>query len=231
VKPICNGGAAMSFKIAPLRLHVAMLNSLRAIAMLGCGKLSVSQIQGQYSRGLAITRTSPSSQTLKDHFQSLSEMYSISWKAKGRFEWLTIEDILKGLEDDGCPDAFLESITIERPWIKSNAYTLQDEEIHVPFMFRPHPFKPSVFHRLKSELPSYRLYSKMKEMRAKLSTDLDEQTKKRWRDILLVNIPHPTLENQEIRHLWANVSCCILLKESKGKFMLMEVEELRGVGV
>jgi len=221
----------MSSRTPPLRLHIAMLNSLRAIDMLGGGKLPVSQIKGQYSRALTSTRFSTNSQVLNDHFQTLSEMYSISWKAEGRFEWLTVEKILEGLEKDGCPDGFLESITVERPWIKSNEYTLQNEEIHVPFMFHAHPFKPSVFHRLKSEVPSYRLYSRMKELRAILSKDLDEETKKRWRDILLLNYPHESLSNQEIRQLWRNEPCCIVLKESKGKFTLMEVDESREVGV
>jgi hypothetical protein len=221
----------MSSKTPPLRIHIAMLNSLRAIDILGGGKLLVSQIHGQYSRGLATNRSPINATVLRDHLQSLTELYSISWKAKGRVDWLTVQQILNDLEKEGCPDVFLESITIERQWIKYSSYTMQNEEIHVPFMFHPHPFKPSVFHRLKSKLPSYGLWSKMKELRADLSTTLDEQTKKRWRDILLINIPNPTLENQEIRQLWTNVSCCIILKESKGKFMLMEVEEFRGVGV
>jgi hypothetical protein len=215
----------MSSKTPPLRIHVAMLNSLRAIDMLHGEKLLVSQIHGQYSRGLATDRAPINATVLRDHLQSLTELYSISWKAKGRVDWLTVQQILSDLEKEGCPDVFLESITIERQWIKYSSYTMQNEEIYVPFIFHPHPFKPSVFHRLKSELPSYRLYSKMKELRATLSTELDDQTKKRWRDILLVNYPHQTLENQEIRQLWANESCCILLKESQGKFMLMEVEE------
>lgn len=215
----------MSSKTAPARIHVAMLNSLRAIEMLGGGKLKVSAIRGKFSRNVATVRATEG--MLHRYYQRLGEMYSIRWKADGGANWLTVSQILRQLEEQGCPDVFIESITIELPWVKYSEHTLENQETWVPFVFHPHPFKPSVWNRLKGRMPSFVLYARIKEIRKILGADLDNETRKRWRDVLLINYPHESLSNQEIRQIWAKEPCCILLKESKGKFTLMEVAESR----
>jgi len=204
-----------------------MLNSLRAIDMMGGTNLKLTQLQGQFSRAIETQRLERLSPFLHDHWRTLTEMYSINWKAKGDGYAETVSTILQNLEQEGCPDIFLSSMTVILPWTRYEPYTFENREILVPFVFHPHPFKPSVFNRLKGRMPSFRLYSRMKELRKILSVDLDEETKKRWRDILLVNYPHESLTNQEIRQMWTNKGCCILLKESKGSFTFMEVDETR----
>jgi hypothetical protein len=62
-------------------------------------------------------------------------------------------------------------------------------------------------------------------IRRELTKDLDKETKKRWRDTLLLNRPHEELENQEIRAFWQTKHYALLLKESKGKFTLMDLGE------
>lgn len=217
----------MSSKTRPLRLHIALLNSLRSIDILGGGQLKVTELHGQFSRNIETHDAPFSSSVVHNHLHRLSEIYFISWKSKGNGEAKTVSEIVKELEKDGCPDVFLKSLTIIRPWTKYTEYLMENVETNKSFTFHPHPFKPSVFSRLKGRMPSLRLYSRMKELRKILSVDLDDDTKKRWRDILLVNYPHQSFSNQEIRQLWGSEPCCILLKESKGKFTLMEVEESR----
>lgn len=202
-----------------------MLNSLRAIEMLGGKDNKVAQIEGQFSRNLSTQRSIVHSQFLHDHVQSFNEMYSVSWKAKGDKENKSISDILKSLEKEGCPDVFLKSITLNKPWVLYDQTLLENRQVFVPFIFHAHPFKPSVFARLKGRMPSFPLYSRMREIRKILSTELDDETKKRWRDILLINYPHESLTNQDVCQIWQHDSCCILLKESRGKFDLMEIDE------
>jgi len=217
----------MSSKMPPKRLHVAMLNSLRAISMLGGGKLNVIKIAGQYSRTITHDNIPAHSRFVSSHLRSLNEMFSIRWSAKGDKEAGTVDEILTTLEKDGCPELFVQTMTIIKPWSMYNDYTMETEEVNIPFVFHPHPFKPSVFSRLKGRMPSLQLYARMKEIRKILSAELDDETKKRWRDILLINYPHEKIGNQETRQLWGNEPYCFLLKESKGKFTFMEVDESR----
>ena len=205
-----------------------MLNSLRAVEMLGGAKNKVLAITGQYSRAISSNRIESACCLVNDHLQTLTELYSINWKAQGDQESQTIEAILKLLEIEGCPDLFLKSITVLKPWTIYDTNLLQDRQTNIPFIFHPHPFKPSVFERLKGRMPSFPLYSRMKEIRKNLSVDLDEETKKRWRDILLINYPHKSLTNEEIRNIWKADPSVILLKESKGKFDFMEIDESKG---
>jgi len=193
--------------------------------MLGGTELKVTQLQGQFSRNLEMQRIEPQSMFVRDHWHTLTEMYSISWKAKGDDYGKTVAEILKDAEEDGCPDIILKSLVILRPYQMYDATNLKNVDINVPFTFHPHPFKPSVFQRLKSSTPSLSLYSRIKELRRIHSAELDDVTKKRWRDILLINDPHETWSNEDIRAMWSTPSYRLLLRETKGSFSLMEVDE------
>jgi len=218
----------MSSKTLPARLHVAMLNSLRAIEMMGGHDLLLTQIDARYSKTIGKAQHIPCQMDSLYQIDRLDKMFQYNWKAKGNKDAQRVSNILQELAKDGCPDMFIKTMTVILPWTRYEPYTLENREIFIPFIFHPHPFKPSVFNRLKGRMPSFQLYSRMKEIRRILSADLDEETKKRWRDILLVNYPHESLTNQEIRQMWTNKGCCMLLKESKGSFTLMEVDETRG---
>mgnify|MGYP001609457042 CR=1 FL=1 len=155
----------MSSKQAPLRNNVAMLNSLRALEMLEGDKNKVIEIQGQFSRNIQTNEIPYTSPFIKEHWHNLSELYAIRWKAKGDDNAQTVSEILKSLEKEACPDIFLKSITIIKPWMTYDNSTMEKREINVTFIFHPHPFKPSVFNRLKGRMPSFALYSRMKEIR------------------------------------------------------------------
>jgi len=197
--------------------------------MLGGGHLKVSEIDGQFSRSIHIERLPTVSRFLRDHLNNLTEMYPVHWKAEGDRDVQTISQILQDLlEKDGCPDVFLTRLTILVPWIIFDNYAMENREILLPFIYEPHPFKPSTWRRLKSNrFPSFPLYVRFQELRKRLSKDLDDETRKRWRDIILMNKPQKELSNQEIEQIFRNQPWCILLKESKGKFTLMEVDESR----
>lgn len=197
--------------------------------MLGGGNVKVIGIDGQFSRNINTQRLSFASRFLKDHINSLVEMYPIHWKANGDREAVTVSQILKELEKDGCPDVFLKTLTIIIPWTIFSEYTMKNKQINYVFTFHPHTFRPSMWSRLKSRIPSFPLFVRLKELRKLLSSELDDETKKRWRDTLLINYPHESLSNQEIRQIFANQPWCILLKESRGRFTLMEISESREV--
>lgn len=215
----------MNSNTPPRRTHVAMLNSLRAIDMMGGNDLKVTDIRGQFSRTTFTQKLPMTSQFAQSHIQRLNEIYFLGWKAKGDSYAKTIGEIVTEIEKDNIPEIFLKSLTVIMPWSSYNDYTLEKTDGYIPFIFHPHPFKPNTWKRLKSTMPSLSLWSRMKELRKILSVDLDEETKKRWRDILLINYPRQTLTNQEIVNIWHTIPCAMLLKESKGNFSLMEVAE------
>lgn len=212
----------------PLRLHVAMLNSVRAIQMLGGGKLLVSEFKGRFSKAVRAFNEPAKSQFIRSILTTLDRAVHFNWSAKAVKDAVTVNKILEDIAKDECPDIFLESIRIERGYIQHSSYTMEDETLWVPFDFHSHPFKPSTFKRLKGEMPSYRLYKKMQQIRRELKSELDKETQKRWRDILLLNKPHESLSNQDVINLWQNHQCVLLLKETRRGYEFMNLNELRG---
>lgn len=196
--------------------------------MLGGGKEKVVQLKGNFSRQIEEENILCKAEYLRRRTR-LTEKYEVDWKAKGDREAKLVDVILSQLERDGCPDLFLSSFAVNKQWETFDNYKLKNITINVHWEFYPHPFKPSTFHRLKGRMPSFQLYSRMKELRKILSTDLDKETRKRWRDILLINYPHEQFSNQEIRQIWKNCPWILLLKESRGKFVFMEVDESKEV--
>lgn len=224
-KLILLGGVGMSSKQTPKRYHIALLNSLRAIYTMGGAKLKVTAIHGQFSKTVFSEPLPFKSEFANYHIQRLNKMYTVQWKAKGDGYAKEIEEIIRQTEMDAISDIFLKSLTIIKPYSSFDTNEMKTKPDFAQFVFYPHPFKKGVFKRLKGRMPSQSLYKKMMEMR-KLS-DLDKETKKRWRDVLLLNRPHKNLSNQEIINIWHNEPSVLILKESKGNFELMEIAELK----
>lgn len=213
-------------RIEPKKVHVAMLNSLQSIYLMGGGSLKITRIGGHFSKTLFNQQMPITSQIGRIHMQKLDEMYTARWKAKGYNYAITIEEAVKQLEKEGISDLFLNSLSIIIPYTRTDESTLENIEGYVQFNFKPHPFKPSTFKRLKGQMPSYQLYAKMKELREELSQELTDATRKRWRDILLVNDPIPYLSKDEVIGIWHDIPCAFLLRENSGTFTLMELGEV-----
>jgi len=204
-----------------------MLKSLRAIEMMGGGNLKLTRLEGQFSRNLDIQHREVTSPFLRDHMVKLSEYFPLRLKAEADKDAKTVSQILKSVEEDGCPDVFITSAVALRPYSVYDQAKFKNRKINIPFIFHTHPFSPSVWKRLKSKtFPSFGTYLRLKEIIKNLSEDLDEDTKKRFRGNLLLNYPHQELSNQDIRAMWQNEPYAILFKERKGKFDLMEIEEV-----
>lgn len=196
--------------------------------MTGGGKEILGHIKGGFSRNLWTRATTPKSRFLQPILNKLGESILIDWKMTGLKDAPTVDSFLKDISKDGIPDIFLSEITFEIPWTQYNTYTMHNEDTWIDWNFTPYNFKPGVWQALKAELfPAKALFNQFKTIRKELVKDLDEQTKKRWRDTLLLNKPHDELENQEIRVFWQNKAYALLLKEAKGTFSLMDLGEWR----
>lgn len=215
----------MSSKQTPKRYHVALLSSLRAIYMMGGEHFKVNAITGRFSKTVFADKLPFRSEFANYYMQRLDRQYLVRWKAQGDGYARTVKNIIEQTELDGIPDVFISELTLIKPYSRFDVATQETVDYNVPFIFTPHPFKKGLFKRLKGRMPSYELYKKMVEMRNE--ADLDEETRKRWRGILLLNTPVEMLSNQEIVSLWFNESAALLLKETKGKFELMEVSEIK----
>ena len=219
------GVVDMNSNQTPKRYHIALLNSLRAIYMMGGAKLKVTAIAGQFSKTVFSDKLPFKSKFANYYIQRLDKMYTVQWKAQGDGYAKEVEEIIQQTEMDLIPDIFLKSLTIIKPYSRFDTTEMETKPDFAQFVFYPHPFKKGVFKRLKGRMPSQSLYKKMKEMRKR--SDLDKETKKRWRDILLLNRPPQNLSNQEIINIWHNELAALILKESKGNFELMEIAELK----
>ena len=219
------GVVDMNSKQIPRQHHIALLNSIDAINLMGGENLKVTRIDGQFSKTVFSEPLPYRSEFADYYMQRLDKMYILSWKAKGDAYAKSIGEIVEQTRLDGIPDVFLKRLTIIQPYNEFDELTHETVNCFSQFDFHPHPFKRGVFKRLKSRMPSQKIYEKMVEMRNR--EDLDEATKKRWRGVLLLNTPPKNLSNQELYNIWHNEPAALILKESRGRFELMEIAEVK----
>jgi len=214
----------MSSKTEPLRLHVALFNSLRTIKEGGGGKERVTALRGSFSQSVYNRELPVKSRFVRELFSSLSEVASVRWIG----EATTIDEVLEDLERDGVPDLSIENIEFAVPWTEWNQNTLRNEMTWLSWRFFPYTFRRGIWERLKAEVfPSQATYQRFKEARKEIGENVNESTRKRWRDALLLNQPKRDLSNQEIRQIWSAKPYALLLKESRGDFSLMDLGEFK----
>jgi hypothetical protein len=213
----------------PFTLHVALFPSLSAIVMSDGGDMLVTQIRGAYSKTLSKDQQVPKSKIIKNLLTNFNKFAIIDWKVEQTGKPIPLKEILRDLKLSGIPDIIIEKITFAISWTQYNNYTMQNEEIMKPWSFKPYTFRKGIWKRLKAleNFPAKRLYEKYRSAKEALVEDLDEATRKRWRDTILLNEPHPELDNGEIRSMWMGKKFALILKESRGHFDLMDIGEWR----
>lgn len=215
-------------KQKPYRLHAAAFNSLRTIQALGGGSEIVVMLKGGFSRTIKTAQQKRKSEFIKTILNRVGEEVTVDWHAKGWINAKTVDEILMSVyKKDGIPDVLLRQITFAIAWIQYSDYTMKNETMHTEWAFNPFNFKPGVWKSLKaSDYPGKRLYDKYVAVRNELRSTLDDETKKRWRDTLLMNKPHKAFSNQEVRQIWTHKPWVLVLKETRGKFELMDLGEV-----
>jgi len=229
VKPISNGGADMTSKQEPYRLHVAIFPSISAIAIGDGADMLISRIRGKYSKSLSTDAQMPQTKFARSIITKFEKFAEIDWKVEQIGKPVPLKEVLRDLKLNGIPDAIIQEITFLIPWVEYNNYTMQNETIMKEWKFNPYTFRKGIWKRLKAldNFPAKKLYEKYRNIKEMLVEDLDEITRKRWRDTILLNEPHPELENNEIRTMWIGKKFALILKESRGTFELMDIGEWR----
>ena len=212
-----------------LSLHVALFPSISAIVMTDGGEMSVTRIKATYSKTLSRDDQTPNSKIIKYLMTNFNKFATVDWRVDETGKPLQLKEILRDLKLNGIPDMIIEEITFAIPWVEYNNYTMQNENMMKPWTFKPYTFRKGIWKRLKAldNFPAKRLYEKYCSAKEALVEDLDEATRKRWRDTILLNEPHPELDNSEIRGMWMSKKFALILKESRGHFDLMDIGEWR----
>jgi len=212
------------------KLHVAIFPSLQAINLVGGGDLLIKAIEGSFSRNIKGYMLPHKSKFVKTLYDKFYERAIIAWKASQDKNGLpvTVKEFLKDIAKDGIPDVMIKEVTFVVPYTTYDRYTMQNQTFYKEWTFRPYTFRKTVWERLKAkDFPSKQLYLKILEIKRNLKKELNPDTYKRWRDVLLFNEPHPELDNNDIRSIWMGRPFALLLKETRGKFELMDLGELK----
>lgn len=221
----------MTSKQEPYKLHAAIFPSLAAITATDGESMLVTNIEGSYSKLLHTDFSQTKSKFIKQVANHLTKFFVISWKNEQSGDAVTAREILRDLKLNGVQDVILQKITFAIPWTQFNNSTLQNESFYEPWTFKPQTFRKGIWKRLKAldNYPGKELYEKYCRIKEDLAESLDQSTRKRWRDAILMNDPkeHANLDNAEFRSFWTGKRCALILKESRGKFDLMDLGEWR----
>ena len=221
-------------------LHVAIFPSLQVINVLDGGNMLVTDIEGSFSRNVYSKFVEPHSRFIATFLNKFYERAIISWRADKDKDGkpVTVKVILDDLAKDGVTDVALKRITFVIPYMTYDNYTMENRLKYVPWTFRPFTFRPLVWERLKaSTFPCKELYRKwISEKRAFIKDKSKDEVQikskikeiiKRWRDVILFNEPHPELDDADIFSMWQGRKFAVILKESRGKFDLMDLGEFK----
>jgi len=224
-----NGGVGMTSKQEPYSLHAAIFPSLAAISAVEGDKMLVTFIDARYSKTIGSNTQRVQSQFIKRNLNRMEYMVEIRWNVEETGHPVTVKEILKDLKANGIPDAILKKITFAIPWTIYNNEKRQNENIHVSWSFRPQTFRKGIWKRLKalSHYPGKELYEKYCQIKDELVEQIAQPTRKRWRDTILLNEPHPELDNAEFRSFWQGKRFALILKQSRGSFDLLDIGEWR----
>jgi len=214
----------------PYKLHVAIFPSLQVINAAQGSDMLITRIEGSFSRNLYSRFIEPHSKFVVTFLNKLYERAIISWRADKDKDGkpVTVKDMLKDLAKDGIIDVAINNITFTIPYVAHDNYTMKNQQFWKEWTFRPYTFRPKVWHRLKAEkFPCKELYHRWITTKREYKNTMKVDIFKRWKDVILFNEPHPELDNDDIRSFWLGRKFAIILKETRGKFDLMDLGELK----
>ena len=213
----------------PFRLHVAIFPSVSAIASSDGQDMLVTRIRASYSKTLSKDKQAPQGKIVRYITTTFNKFAIADWKVEETGKPISLRQILKEFKLNAIPDMIIEAITFVIPFVEYSNYSMKNENVMKEWKFVPYTFRKGIWKRLKAldNFPAKKLYEKYCNTKETLVEDLDDATKKRWRDTILLNEPHPELDNAEIRSMWIGKKFALILKESRGNFELMDIGEWR----
>ena len=218
----------MSSNQKPSRLHVAIFPSIITLNRTGAGKHKVTKIRAHFSKALHRDLQKLEGSIFKQILTEFRKIAIVDWNVETTGQALTLEQIADEIKRNNIPDMVLDNITFTVPYLRYNGNTFKNETFHTEWTFKPYTFRKGVWNRLKAiNFPAKKLYEEYVRIKRDLTENLSKVTRKRWRDTILMNQPHDELTNQEIRSIWQGEPFVLILKESRGRFDLMDMGEWR----
>jgi len=215
-------------KQEPFRIHVAIFPSIAALAKFGVADYRVTAIRAHFSKSLAKDLTQLKGGIFRQFLTEWRKIAIVDWNIGQTKQSYTVQTVLDEIKKNEIPDMVIDHIGLNRKWMRFDQYTLKNEEYEETWLFKPYTFRKGIWKRLKAiNFPAKKLYEEYIKLRKEVTDACADSTKKRWRDTILMNDPHPNLTNEEIRRIWQNEGFVLILKEARGNFELMDMGEWR----
>jgi hypothetical protein len=119
------------------RTHVAILPSLRAIAVAGGSDIKITNIEGHFSLCTLTQKLQPNGQFLSHLLSSVNLLAQVRWQVAKTGHPLTAPEILADLAKDNIPDIILRKITFAIPYVRYDNCLLKNETFWMEWVFHP----------------------------------------------------------------------------------------------